>query len=203
MRNKREMQEAVAILKLKGDDTSLAQARVISLRYTEMVVFACYIKEVKEEDRDDGIYFPMRDAARFVEGRLTLEELIPDYMDYWKTSPATIVPEEREDMIALPRSEWNALVRRVRNLERLAGNGGRKERKPAEWLPPGADMSGMMTQARACEYIGCDKDTIKRWADRGTLRRYGRKGDRRVYYSRGEIDEKMPGLRANWKGHAS
>ena len=79
MRKNQEINKAVAILRKKGDLVSLEQASVLSDRLNERSVFDKYVAGVAEADRSEGIYYACRDAARFLKGELTLDELIPDH----------------------------------------------------------------------------------------------------------------------------
>lgn len=79
MRKNQEINKAVAILRKKGDLVSLEQASVLSDKLNDRSVFDKYVAGVAEADRNEGIYYACRDAARFLKGELTLNELIPDH----------------------------------------------------------------------------------------------------------------------------
>ena len=114
MRKNQEINKAVAILRKKGDLVSLEQASVLSDRLNERSVFDKYVAGVAEADRSEGIYYACRDAARFLKGELTLDELIPDHEQEDDIEPV-------EEMITITASEFRELLRRVERLERRAG----------------------------------------------------------------------------------
>ena len=78
MVNKTSIDAALRLLRAKGDPVSLAQAEVLADRLNERSVFDKYVVHVSEAERDETLYYACRDAARFLQGGLTLEELIPD-----------------------------------------------------------------------------------------------------------------------------
>lgn len=180
MRKNQEINKAVAILRKKGDLVSLEQASVLSDRLNDRSVFDKYVAGVAEADRNEGIYYACRDAARFLKGELTLNELIPDH-----EQEEDDIIEPAEEMITITASEFKELLRRVERLERRAGLQKKiavTKRKRVE----DASIDDLISQIEACKYVGCSKTTIKRWADNGFITGY-QKG-LNVYYSKRELD---------------
>lgn len=68
MRKNREIDQAVAILRKKGDRTSMIQAEVLKERHTEVWVFEHYVRDVSEGKRDEAAYCAAREAALFLTG---------------------------------------------------------------------------------------------------------------------------------------
>ena len=181
MRKNQEINKAVAILRKKGDLVSLEQASVLSDRLNERSVFDKYVAGVAEADRSEGIYYACRDAARFLKGELTLDELIPDHEQEDDIEPV-------EEMITITASEFRELLRRVERLDRRAGLQKKisaTKRKRVEDI----STDDLISQIDACKYIGCSKTTIKRWADNGFITGY-QKG-LNVYYSKRELNRSV------------
>lgn len=180
MRKNQEINKAVAILRKKGDLVSLEQASVLSDKLNDRSVFDKYVAGVAEADRNEGIYYACRDAARFLKGELTLNELIPDH-----EQEEDDITESAEEMVTVSASEFKKLLRRVERLERRIGLQKKiavTKRKRIEE----ASVSDLISQIEACKYVGCSKTTIKRWADNGFITGY-QKG-LNVYYSKRELD---------------
>lgn len=108
MRKNQEINKAVAILRKKGDLVSLEQASVLSDKLNDRSVFDKYVAGVAEADRNEGIYYACRDAARFLKGELTLNELIPDH-----EQEEDDITESAEEMVTVSASEFKKLLRRV------------------------------------------------------------------------------------------
>lgn len=182
MRTKKEINRAVAILRQKGDKLSLVQAAVIEDHRTESWVFVNYVQNVSADEKDETTFFAARDAARYVAGGIALEELIMDAETY----AAAPIEEQPDGIIQMLIQQIDALKKRVQVLE--------ADKKKAEARPkniyktiaiarPGDDH---ITQATACKYIGCTKQTLQGWAKQGMIARY--LNGRNVYYSKREID---------------
>ncbi|MBR8705865.1 helix-turn-helix domain-containing protein [Bacteroides pyogenes] len=179
-RNNREINHAISLLRKNGDEKSAAQANVLECRHNEAQVFDQYVRGVSEDEKNEELFFAARDAARYLAGSLSLEELIPgaEVPEYEET--------EDPDRIMVSRRTLLSLMQRVCRLEKVLGM--RKasmkiNRKPVEE----AETNDLICQADACRYVGCSKSAIKRWADKGLLTGY-KKGTR-VYFSKRELDK--------------
>lgn len=180
MRKNQEINQAVAILRKKGDKISVIQADVLAGRRTEVWVFEHFVRDVSEANRDEAVYCAAREAALFLAGKLELDELIPGY------EQETDVEISRAcDTITIPTTEFTSLVKRIERLERRAGL---QKAIPTTKRKSVKEVSAhdLISQIDACKYIGCGKTTIKRWADNGFITGY-QKG-LNVYYSKRELD---------------
>ena len=144
---------------------------------------------VGEEKKDEQFFYALRDAARYAAGGMELEDLIPDADKY----PADEQAGTDAGSVTLSRKEYNDLLLRIERLEQWIG----LSRKPATLkpveMPEGMDMTGMLKQNEACQYLNCGKNTIKKWAAKGLVHAW-QKG-KYVYYSKKELDKKMKRLR--------
>ena len=173
MIKKTSIDAALRLLRAKGDAVSLAQAEVLTDCLNERSVFDKYMARVSEAERDETLYYACRDAARFLQGGLTLEELIPDAADAGADIPAT---DDRPDTITLSREEFNDLLARVEKLERWTG----LKRKPAPVrlpsLPPMSNPADYVTQNEAARMMGIGKRSMRGYVDRGEIKawQYGK-----------------------------
>ena len=144
---------------------------------------------VGEEKKDEQFFYALRDAARYAAGGMELEDLIPDADKY----PADEQAGTDAGSVTLSRKEYNDLLLRIERLEQWIG----LSRKPATLkpveMPEGMDMTGMLKQNEACQYLNCGKNTIKKWVAKGLVHAW-QKG-KYVYYSKKELDKKMKRLR--------
>lgn len=187
MRTARELAPVITFLKNKGDMTSLAQADVLERRLTEKQVFETYVINVAEEHKDESLYYACRDTSRYLFEAFDITDIIPDYIE---------TPIANNSDVVLSRDEFESLMstleqmnNRISQLERWTGKLRKPTRREPKPLPMGADMTDMMKQTQACEYLKVSKNTIKKYADRGTITAW-QKG-KYVYYSRMEIDAKI------------
>jgi hypothetical protein len=81
MRTRQEIQTALHLLDQYGGEHKDAQTDVLHNRMTESQVFDTYVSTAPGDERNEARFFAARDAAQYVSGRLTLEELIPDLPD--------------------------------------------------------------------------------------------------------------------------
>ena len=173
MVNKTSIDAALRLLRAKGDPVSLAQAEVLADRLNERSVFDKYVVHVSEAERDETLYYACRDAARFLQGGLTLEELIPDASKVEVDVPAN---DDHPETITLSRKEFNALLARVEKLERWTG----LKRKPAPVrlpsLPPMSNPADYVTQNEAARMLGIGKRSMRGYVDRGEIKawQYGK-----------------------------
>lgn len=186
MRTNKEISRAAALLRRKGDRTSLIQAEVIETRLTEKAVFELYVTNVPAEEKDEAAFFAARDAARYVAGSITLEELVPD-VDITSRQTESDTPGLEildEDRIVVSKRMLYNLLSRVNRLELKVGirkTTMKVNRKKAT----GNEPEDLISQAEVVRLLGCGKSTVKRWADRGYITGYQKDGH--VYYSKKEI----------------
>lgn len=186
MRTNREISRAAALLRRKGNRTSLIQAEVIEKRLTEKAVFELYVTNVPAEKKDEAAFFAARDAARYVAGNITLEELVPD-MDITSRQAESDTPGLDmldEDRIVVSKRMLYNLLSRVNRLELKVGirkTTMKVNRKKAT----GNEPEDLISQAEVVRLLGCGKSTVKRWADRGYITGYQKDGH--VSYSKKEI----------------
>lgn len=187
MVKKTTIDAALKLLRAKGDTVSLAQAEVLTNRLNERSVFDQYVAHVSEADRDETLYYACRDAARFLYGGLTMEELIPDASDVEADIPAN---DDEPDTITLSRKEFNALLARIEKLERWTG----LKRKPAPVrlpaLPSTANPMDYVTQNEAARMLGIGKRSMRGYVDRGEIKAW--QNGKFVVYRRQDI-EKLKG----------
>lgn len=179
MRTKQETAHAVAILRKKGDQLSLVQLGIIEDRRTEPWVFANYVANVSPQNKNEAAYFAARDAARYVAGSMTMEELIPDVEAYQVN--------ENQD-IAIPINMIQMLMDRIEALEKRVAILSNGTGCDAAYLNM-ADSSknDFITQEKAYKQIGCSKVTIMSWTKKGLVRGY--RSGAHVYYSQSELAE--------------
>lgn len=179
MRTNKEISYAVALLRQKGDRISLVQSEVLEKRLTEKAVFELYVTNVPAEEKDEAAFFAARDAARYLVGGVTLEELIPDA----KQCPVEVMDEsEHSDSPVM-----EAVLKRLELLEKqVAMLTGIKQVDMTRLNSTDYSKNDFLTQKDAYPYIGCSKATLKSWTDKGLVNGY-RKGNR-VYYSKSELD---------------
>ena len=183
MRSKQEIKHAAAVLRKKGDATSLSQAAILEERRTEAWVFEQYVTNVSEERKDESAFFAARDAARFVAGRLTLEELVPDADQY----PVRIPEQEKQEHKKVSYQEFEAMRRRMKLLEGLVDELCKERRQRAEYQKkPETNRGDFISAQAATEYLGCSRETLNDWQRKGYITGYRKAG--RVYYSKSELE---------------
>ncbi|MCM0276806.1 helix-turn-helix domain-containing protein [Bacteroides fragilis] len=183
MRSKQEIKHAAAVLRKKGDTTSLSQAVILEERRTEAWVFEQYVTNVSEERKDESAFFAARDAARFVAGRLTLEELVPDADQY----PVRIPEQEKQEHKRVSYQEFEAMRRRMKLLEGLVDELCKERRQRAEYQKkPETNRGDFINAQAATEYVGCSRETLNDWQRKGYITGYRKAG--RVYYSKSELE---------------
>ncbi|MCM0301283.1 MULTISPECIES: helix-turn-helix domain-containing protein [Bacteroides] len=183
MRSKQEIKHAAAVLRKKGDATSLSQAAILEERRTEAWVFEQYVTNVSEERKDESAFFAARDAARFVAGRLTLEELVPDADQY----PVRIPEQEKQEHKKVSYQEFEAMRRRMKLLEGLVDELCKERRQRAEYQKkPETNRGDFISAQAATEYVGCSRETLNDWQRKGYITGYRKAG--RVYYSKSELE---------------
>lgn len=189
MRKQQEINRAAAILRKKGDRISQAQAVVLEKKQTETQLFKEHVLSVGEEKKDEQFFYALRDAARFAAGGLELEELIPDADKY----PVEESTEIDSGNVTLSRKDYNKLLLRIERLEQWIGLSRSPSTQIPVEMPSDMNMADMMKQSEACQYLGCGKNTIKRWAAKGLVQAY--KKGKFVYYRKKELDKKIKKLR--------
>ncbi len=183
MRTKNEIQQAVAILRHKGDRLSLLQAEVLEKGEKEGQLFATYVTSAPEGEKDESLFFSCRDAARFAAGRLTLEELIPDAERY----PAVVAqPSPKKERQTVSFREFEALKRKVEQLEGFMDDLLKERRQRAEYRKlPDTNRADFIGQKAAAELVGCSRETLNSWQRKGYITGYRKAG--LVYYSKSEL----------------
>lgn len=189
MRKVNEINQAVAILRKKGDVVSLEQASVLSNRLNERSVFDKYVTNVPEADRSEEVFFAARDAARYLKGDISLDVLLPGLEEV----TGEVVAEEEAGTVTLSRKDFNQLLKRLDRLEQWIGLSRKAATLKPEVMPEGIDMADMLKQNEACAYLECGKNTIKKWAAKGLVHAYQQ--GKFVYYSKKELDRKIKRLR--------
>lgn len=185
MRTNKEISYAVALLRQKGDRISLTQAEVLEKRLTEKVVFERYVVNVPAEEKDEAIFFASRDAARYLAGGITLEELIPDAEDTLTESNIPELDSSDGEMILVSKRTLQNLLLRVNRLELMAGIRNNQMKIKRKSTTTGNMPDDLISQVEVTRLLRCGKSTIKRWADRGYVTGYQKDG--RVFYSKKEI----------------
>lgn len=123
MRKSKEINRAIALLRLKGDRLSLIRAEVLSGRRTEVWVFKRFVRDAAPEEKDEAVYCAARDAARYVSGKLELEQLIPGGESLGSADvppPPAILPT--------PNELWEIIQRLSARVESLENRINRKTR---------------------------------------------------------------------------
>lgn len=191
MRTKQEINRAVELLSRRDDPLSRVQVEVLQGSMTEKQVFTKYVIDMPDVDQDEATFFAARDAARFNEGHIGLEELVEDMTEEELAGVIETGVEEAGEMIQVLRKDFDELLARIERLEQWTGI----RRKKAQGkivpgtLPANIDRNDLMKQCEACRYLSCGKNTIKGYASRGLIHSY-RQG-KFTYYSRKEIDRKI------------
>ena len=78
MRTKQEINRALGILYSRGDKISMLQAEILENRRSERQIFQKMVMDVPQESRDEDAFFAARDAGMFLEGKLELEDFLPE-----------------------------------------------------------------------------------------------------------------------------
>lgn len=186
MRKNQEINKAIAILQKKDDKFGQIQIEILKNRRSEIWVFEHFIRNASNETRDEATYCAARDAAKFLYGKLELEELIPDAEKYpVEASTVTVEPLTQNEMW----KKIQELTLRVERLERMKGHiQDFNEYTPnlQENEQELEDNEGYMLQSVAYKYIGCSLTTLKSWKKKGVIPFY-RKGGR-IYFKKSDID---------------
>lgn len=174
MRTAGEICRAVKMVGLYGGRYKDDQKEVLNSRLTERQVFDRYVNRSAEKNED--LFFAVRDAARYLSGRMQLCDLLPEMPEN--------EDEQDEGLVTLTREEYENLISRIERLERVANirsrHNGLAIRRSVEHAP-----KDLIRQAEACRMLGCDKNRIRQWVNKGLLTTYVK--GRFVYYSRKEL----------------
>lgn len=178
MRKQSEINRAIEHLKACNDNVSRIQLEVLETKRSESWVFNRYVRDVPEDERNETLFYAARDAAQFLAGKIGISSICPDLEDEPEEE------EEQEETITLSLSEYKKLLLRLDRVERRLGlRVGDVAPAPRKDISEAPDE--LIGQADACRMIGCEKTTIKQWANKGLITRY-QKGYN-VYYSRREL----------------
>ena len=185
MRKSQEIDRAIAILQKKGDKLSNVQAEILKNRRNEIWVFEHYIRDTSNANRDEATYCAARDAAKYLNGKLELAELISDVEEYdVNTKDLTEQLPNRNEM-------WKMIKELTNRVELLEMKNGQKldfklYTPNLQEEGPNPNDSEYMLQAVAYKYIGCSLTTLKSWKKKGIIPFY-RKGGR-IYFKKSDID---------------
>lgn len=183
MRTRQEIFVAVNLLDLYGGKYKRSQIGVLKDRMTESQVFDLYVTNYSGDKRNEALYFAVRDAAQYVSGKITLEELIPDTQDGAAENLMCEFKEcEAEEAVVITMKDFRTLVHRIDELEaQVKALRGVKDKAG---LP--SEKADYMNQLEAAGYIGCARCTLKDWYQKGLV--IGHKQGAQVFYSRKELD---------------
>lgn len=182
MRTRQETNNAISILREKGDDISLIQASILENRRTEAWVFESFVKNVAEENKNEEAFYAARDAARYLAGHITETEFLPE------TAGRISEPGDKPSskMICVDADLIRHLTRQVSRLEsaieRLLDKPTKPQTKKAD---AGAD--DFVNQTRACQWIGCSRVTLRSWTTKGLVPSYRKMNA--VYYRLSELEQ--------------
>ena len=175
MRKNPEINKAIGILQKKGDKLSMIQIEVLSERCTEICVFERYVQNVSNENRDEAAYCAARDAARYLYGKLELEELIPDASNYPEelTTDTLSLPTQEEmwKMIQKLSGQVECLKRQIHEMKKDKSARKitvlpQKGKKREEYIEP--DKEEYLTPVQASEYVGCSITSLKNMEEKRT-----------------------------------
>lgn len=183
MRTKQEIGLALDLLDEYGNEYKNVQANVLHEHMTESQVFDIYVSNYSGDERNEALFYAARDAAQYVSGKLTLQELIPNLPDGVVEELMLQKKEhEAEETATITMKDFRALVRRIEELEvEVATLRGVKNKAG---LP--SEKADYMNQLEAAEYIGCARCTVKNWHRKGLV--IGHMQGAHVFYSRKELD---------------
>lgn len=182
MRTKQEIDLALDLLDEYGNEYREEQARVLRDRATESQVFEAYVANYPGDQRNEAVYFAVRDAAQYVSGKLTLQELIPNLPDGVVEELMLQKKEyEAEETATITMKDFRALVRRIEHLEeQVEALSGVKIKSK---LPPEEDY---LNQLETAAYLGCARSTLRNWLAKGLIT--GHKRGAYIVYSRRELN---------------
>ena len=201
MRKNPEINKAIGILQKKGDKLSMIQIEVLSERCTEICVFERYVQNVSNENRDEAAYCAARDAARYLYGKLELEELIPDASNYPEelTTDTLSLPTQEEmwKMIQKLSGQVECLKRQIHEMKKDKSARKitvlpQKGKKREEYIEP--DKEEYLTPVQASEYVGCSITSLKIWKRKGLIS-FCRETERSVQQRRTVQDKRQKDLR--------
>lgn len=174
MRKQEERTYALAALHFKGDRMSLIMADVLKSCMTEQQVFQKYVLECPEDGKEETVFFAARDAARYLAGRIGLEELIPDIESLPIEKPV------KQTYVSIPQKEFREMQITLRRLEEKINM--LCDIKTKETVRE----DELMTKKEAARYVGCGERTIDKWSKLGLIKSHCVKI--RLYYIKSELD---------------
>ena len=113
MRKSQEIDRAIAILQKKGDKLSNVQIEILKNRRNEVWAFEHYIKNSSNTNRDEVAYCAARDAAKYLNGKLGLAELIPNVEAY------TINTKDVTEQLPSQNEMWKMIKELTNRVELL------------------------------------------------------------------------------------
>ena len=184
MRTKQEIGLAINLLDKYGGEHKRSQMGVLHDRMTESQVFDSYVSNYSGDNRNEALYFAVRDAAQYVAGKLTLEELIPDMPD--GALEELMRQKEEAEAEEVSKDTSGEVLNRLALLEIELNN----IRKEISGNKSGSRQctiyARLVTADEAAGEIGCCERTFNRWLNRGLFTGYSRKGV--VYYDMNELE---------------
>lgn len=184
MRTRQETALAIDLLDEYGNEYKNEQANVLKDRLTESQVFDTYVSNYCGDQRNEALYFAVREAAQYAAGKITLQELIPNLPDGTLEELARQQEEyeAEEETVTVTMKDFRTLVRRIDELEaQVNALGGVKGK-----TPPESGEKDYMNQLEAARYIGCARCTLKDWHQKGLVT--GHKQNGHTVYSRKELN---------------
>lgn len=181
MRTRQEIALAIDLLDEYGSEYKNAQANVLHDRMTESDVFDIYVSNYSGDGRNESLYYAVRDAAQYVAGKLTIQELVPNLPD-GILERQVLHEEKNEETFTLSRCDYMALVQRINKLEKQILS-MRKESTIVSITQSGQDY---ISQTEAARYIGCTRSALEKWRHKGAI--IGYRSGNHLYYRRSELD---------------
>ncbi|MCD7926672.1 MAG: DNA-binding protein [Bacteroides sp.] len=158
MRKQAEITHAICILRQKGDDASLVQVGILEDKRTEAWVFDNFVKNVSEEHKNENLFFAARDAARYLAGRIELEELLPGIIT------ESIESEENHDSSKMTYVDSDLILRLIEQVNRLENKIDNLLKEPdykTRLNKADVNITDFVNQTQACEFIGCSRVTLR------------------------------------------
>lgn len=181
MRTKQEINQALGILYSRGDKISMLQADILENRRSARQIFQKMVMDVPQESRDEDAFFAARDAGMFLEGKLELEDFLPEVEPQIRKES-----EQTKVKVSVSLDYLITLTTRIERLEKQVCFLLERRNKSVYKHQADANKQDYLTQTQAYKYIGCSQLTLIRWTKDGMVRGY-RKGSH-VYYSKSELD---------------
>nr|DAV78496.1 MAG TPA: helix-turn-helix domain protein [Caudoviricetes sp.] len=181
MRTRQEIALAINLLDEYGGKYKRSQIGVLHDRMTESQVFDIYVSNYVGDEKDEALFFAVREAAQYVAGKLTIQELMPNLPD-GILERQVLHEEKNEETFTLSRRDYMALIQRINKLEKQILS-MRKESTIVSITQSGQDY---ISQTEAARYIGCTRSALEKWRHKGAI--VGYRSGNHLYYRRSELD---------------